>query len=52
MRGSAAWNLQKIVVKDSHETLIATRPDKSEGVDVLRFDVPPQDAIHSISAAP
>ena len=44
-----AWNLKKLVVKDSQGGLIPTKPDKSAGVDVLRFELPPRDSACSIS---
>jgi hypothetical protein len=48
----AAWNLQKIVVKDTQGSIISTKPGKADGADALRFDVPPREASYSIGTAP
>jgi hypothetical protein len=48
----AAWNLQKIVVKDTQGSIISIKPCKVDGADALCFDVPPRQASYSIGTVP
>lgn len=46
------WNLQKLVIKDSQGAPVPVRPGVVEGVDALRFDVPPRDAAFLVQNTP
>jgi hypothetical protein len=46
----AAWDRQKIVVKDAQGAVIATAPGKVEGAEALRFMILPKDADYTIDA--
>lgn len=43
------WDRQKVIIKDAQGSLIA---GKSDGVDTLRFEVPPREAVYLIVKAP
>ncbi len=45
-------DVSRLKVKDAQGEVISLRPARADGAPVLRFDIPPQDAVYSIEMIP